>query len=303
METADEARRTELLRAEFALRQLLLEHLSDLYLQARTPTARQFGAEVVTTAADVLTFNYDTVAEEAIASGSGIGPKPRPASFRARDPESRDEELPDEDLDASHVLWRAALAHGFKFDEVALPVTGVTRYADGSRYYAHPNNQLYEANRVLKLHGSINWLRYTDSRAYPFPGETLAPKQGILLERYALYLRGEPPTRGPWRMDPVIIPPHLYKNLGEHPFPEIWTAALQTLRECETLFVVGYSFPPTDFRTRRLFLEAFSEHTLRNLVVVNPDSDVIRIARQLTHFDGAVTTCDDLGALYGLPKS
>jgi hypothetical protein len=40
-------------------------------------------------------------------------------------------------------------------------------------------------------------------------------------------------------MEPVIIPPHLYKNFGEHPFPTIWSAALDTLKECKTLIVIG----------------------------------------------------------------
>jgi hypothetical protein len=213
-------------------------------------------------------------------------------------------QLSDDDLDASHVAWRPALACGFKFDEVRLPIAGVPPYVDGSRYYAHPNNRLYESNRVLKLHGSIDWLRYTDQRVYPQPyDEEPQPTPGIVLESGSHYWMGESPTRGPWRMEPVVIPPLLHKNFGEHPFPIVWQAALETLSECETLVIIGYSFPPTDFRTRRLFLEAFSEHTLKSLVVINPDPAVAGIARQLTHFNGAVVICDDLRAFYGLPAT
>ncbi|MHB8590058.1 MAG: hypothetical protein ACYDA0_14605 [Candidatus Dormibacteraceae bacterium] len=69
-----------LLRAQYALRSLLLMYLSDLSLNAYTPSARRFGQEVMQGAADVISFNYDTLAEEAIASSSGIGPKPQPSA-------------------------------------------------------------------------------------------------------------------------------------------------------------------------------------------------------------------------------
>ena len=300
-ETPDADRKLRLARASFALRQMILTYLGDLSHGAHTPTGEQFGKEVLASGADVLTFNYDTLAEEAIASASGIGPKPMPDSLRGM-PEER--VLLDDDVDASHLAWKPALAFGFEFDEVSLPVAGVPPYVDGGRYYRHPNNQLYSATRVLKLHGSIDWLRYTDQRRYPpFEDDPQEPKTGIVLERHPTYWFGEAPSRDMWRMEPIVIPPLLYKRFDEEPFPAVWDAALQTLSECQTLIVIGYSFPPTDFRTRRLFLEAFSEHSLDNLVVINPDPMVAGTARQVTHFSGAVMTCDDLRALHGLPQS
>jgi hypothetical protein len=68
--------------------------------------------------------------------------------------------------------------------------------------------------------------------------------------------------------------------------------------------VIGYSLPPTDFRTRRLFLEAFSDRVpLDKVVVVNPDPTVVGTVHQLTRFNGAVVTCDDLRSLYGAPDT
>jgi hypothetical protein len=283
----------------FTLRQLLLMYLDDLSHLAHTPAAWKFGEDVHSTSADVLTFNYDTLAESAIASASGIGPKPMPESLQGP-PDER--ELTDDDLDASHVTWRSALAHGFEFDEVRLPVAGVPPYVEGKRYYAHPNNHLYRSRRVLKLHGSISWLRYTDQRAYPaLPDiEPEPPREGIVLEDHSSFWMGEPPTRGSWRMEPLVVPPQIYKDLRSEPFPTVWDAALETLNSCDALTIIGYSFPPTDFRTRRLFLEAFADHTLQRLVVINPDSAAVEIARHVTHFKGPVVTCDDLQSLYGV---
>jgi hypothetical protein len=143
--------------ATFALRQMLLTYLGNLSLGVNTPTARQFGADVLTNDADVLTFNYDTIAEDAIALASGIGPKRRPASLRSVPPDKR--QLSDADLDVSHTAWKATLAMGFRFDEVPLPLAGVPIFVDGGRYFAHPKNQLYLRQRVLKLHGSLDWLK------------------------------------------------------------------------------------------------------------------------------------------------
>lgn len=78
-----------------------------------------------------------------------------------------DSDVLDIDLDVSFHRWNRNLACGFKFDEVSLRRPGVPRNVSGDRYYNNPENQLYENTRVLKLHGSIDWLRYTPMRIFP----------------------------------------------------------------------------------------------------------------------------------------
>jgi hypothetical protein len=128
-------------RAIYALRNLLMMYLADLRSDFN-PTALRFGLDVLQSRADVLTFNYDTMAEEAIASASHIGPKPMPDNWRRGG--RLVNPLLDEDLDASHLMWRPHLAYSFKLDEVTLPVAGGSDYIGGHRYYSHPNNRLYE---------------------------------------------------------------------------------------------------------------------------------------------------------------
>jgi hypothetical protein len=65
-------RRLDLNRASYALRNLLLMYLSEMLASATAPAARQFGSDVLAQSADVLTLNYDTVAEECIGSASGL---------------------------------------------------------------------------------------------------------------------------------------------------------------------------------------------------------------------------------------
>jgi hypothetical protein len=257
---SDADAKLRLLRANFALQQMLLAYLAELRYGGYTPTARQFGSEVLATAADVLTFNYDSLAEEAIKSASGIGAKPRPASLRTQ---SIDEQrLSDDDLDASHYNWKPGLALGFRFDEIALPIAGVSQFVEGSRYYAHPENHLYSSARVLKLHGSTDWLKYTDRRRYPtFGGEPeRQPRRGIVLEPIPSYHFGEVPSRDVWQMEPIAIPPLLHKRFDQHPFPTIWDAALKTLSECHTLVVIVYSSRlPTSVRVACFY--CFSKHS------------------------------------------
>lgn len=301
-DTPHDDRRLELDRASYAPRSLLLMYLSEMAPMATSPAARRFGVDVLDQSADVLTLNYDTVAEECIASATGIGPKPMPESLRHG---GLSTQVSDEDLDASHLKWKRALSYGFLFDEVPLPIAGVPQVVERARYYAHPDNHLYECTRVLKLHGSIDWLRYTGQELYPgLSGEPASskPPSGLVLDTHATYWLGGPPQRGPWMMEPRIIPPTLLKNYEDAPFPEVWEAALTTLSEASTLIVIGYSFPPTDFRVRRLFRESFAQHELRDAAIVNPDSSVANVVRELTGFGGPLVTCSDLPSFYGLPR-
>jgi hypothetical protein len=88
--------------------------------------------------------------------------------------------------------------------------------------------------------------------------------------------------------------PLLYKDYSKQPFPELWRRAREELTECRRLIVGGYSFAPTDFATRKLFLEAFAEHTLEELVVINPNTEIVRLVKELCHFDRPVLVCRDL---------
>jgi len=299
-DTEDRDESLRMRRASFALRQMLLSYLSNLRPSSEPPSAARFAQDVLERDADVLTFNYDTLAETAIASASELNPKDRPGP-----PWKSGLEVDDSDLDASFRMWRPALGLGIEFDELNLPINGPPPLINGKRYYAHPRNRLYRSTRVLKLHGSIDWLRYTHQRLYPGeePSASASAKKGLVLQTYPSYFFGETPTWNRWKMEPVIEPPILYKRLDRSPFDQLWGEALETLGECQELIIVGYSFPATDFRTKRLFLEAFSDHSPARVTVVNPDSDVAAVVQRLTHFTGSVTTADSLSALYGLPAS
>jgi hypothetical protein len=88
-----------------------------------------------------------------------------------------------------------------------------------------------------------------------------------------------------WIFEPVIVTPMLYKNLGgDGLVGQSWRRARWELSECRRLVVGGYSFPPSDFAVRKLFLEAFVEGPPDELVVINPDPSAAETAASLCHF-------------------
>ena len=156
----------------------------------------------------------------------------------------------------------------------------------------HPQNQPYDWP-VLKLHGSINWFRYVPVRVSPFDDD-FAPTGSILQIRPNPFL---PDHRNGWMTERELITPVLYKQgwLTSERFDVLWQTALDALRKCRRLAVIGYSFPPTDFATKRLFLEAFDgREPLEALIVVDPDPRLLPLVRRLTHHSGPVTALSSL---------
>jgi hypothetical protein len=54
------------------------------------------------------------------------------------------------------------------------------------------------------------------------------------------------------------------------------------------LVVIGYSFSPTDFSTKHLLIESLASNDLEELVVVNPNHNLVKVAKDLCNFNGGV---------------
>lgn len=297
--------------ARLGLLNLLVWYLSELMNWRQVDLSRgpgyQLGRDVLEYEADVITFNYDLIAEAIIESVSGINPHSsitgNPSGRALDDLVDDSSPLPDDDLTVSFYQWNSNLGYGVGFDEVTLPIAGVGIAVPGSRYFKHPENALYASRRVLKLHGSINWIYHSGPTA-PFSGPRYIWRQpgDVILERHPQIH----PTMGPvWTPDydgdmaePLLIPPQLIKPLDHPILQTVWSAARETLSTCRRLVIVGYSFPPTDFHVRQLFLEVFARHNLVELIIVNPDQAVQETAIRLTHFTGEPHWFHNLSALY-----
>ena len=287
----------ELATIYFQLKSMLAEFLSEFELFGHTSDLlRYFGKQIYKEMPTVITFNYDCILETAIESASQVRGE-IPDSFHGAPNGNND--VPDEELPYSHYNWNRPLGYGFKFDEVQLQRAGISTYVDGHRFYNHPENNLHNW-KILKLHGSLNWFRYLTIRKYPlFPGKEgqLPPeklKDVILINGHWWF--NEPPDRNGWIIDPLIITPTLYKEkfYQERLFSDLWNQAKSHLKKCARLIVIGYSFSPTDFAVKKMILEAFEDNKLDNLIVVNPDTSVVRTIKELTHFTKPTSVCYDL---------
>ena len=284
---------SQLATTEFLLESFLAEYLSEFeHFAIRSDVMRVFGEIIYREQPIVLTLNYDCILETLVESASGVNVN-IPQSFYGKPDESR--EIPYGELSYSHFKWNRPLGYGIRFDEVQLQRAGLSTYVEGSRFYSHPDNKLYPS-RILKLHGSLNWFRYTPFRKYP-SGEQL-PKEKL---EEVLLIQGhwwftEPPDLRGWLLDPLIITPVLYKaQFYEHRvFSNIWEQARNELSTCKRLAVIGYSFAPTDFHVRKLFLDAFCEKPPEELIIVDPDTSVVQTVKDLTHFSKPVLVCRDL---------
>ena len=283
----------KLLSVEYMLTALLAEYLQAIeYSFLGSDAFRTLGQIIHAEKPAVLSFNYDTLLEHSIELASGVTGK-APESFHRAPPESG--EVPQEELAYSHFRWNRTLAYGARFDEVQLPRAGISTFVPCGRFYSHTDNTLYDPP-LLKLHGSINWFLHTNIRRWPLPSELLPEaRTGDTVIFDGHWWLSEPPDRDGWVVRPVIVTPVPNKLINElRLLNEIWTKARTELATCRRLIVGGYSFPATDFHTRRLFLEAFSEHTLEELAVINPDTNVVALVKELCHFEKPVVVCKNL---------
>jgi hypothetical protein len=293
----DQQKRIKLLEVSFRLTAMFAEYLQnwDAVFASGTSAFRTLGEILYAEKPTIITFNYDTLLESTLELASGAR-QHAPASYTGKPPKGG---VPDELLAFSNYNWNRPLAYGVKFDEIQLQQAGIPIRVSGDRFYSHPENQLY-ASPLLKLHGSLNWFYY--SGIYRFPQVT--PQQPTRSGRTLLYgghwWFGEPPSVEDEYIEPFLITPVLYKDLTEDLYQKLWNKAREELTGCNRIVIGGYSFPPTDFHTKRLFLEAFKDRSPEEIVVINPDAGVIGHIKKLCHFRKPVLSCRDLDEFISL---
>jgi len=229
----------------------LLAHMLAAFEGRLTPQSnselQSFARLALSERAEIITFNYDTLLEWAMEEASGWS-EPVPSNLTS-DP------LCDQSLAFSTKVWNRNLAYGFEFDTVEVRGNAVP----GSVYYHVAGNEVY-TNRILKLHGSLGWYYGPD---------------GLLLGDAKVLPSPMLPSL------PALLTPVVLKPFYEEPFRHIWLQARDVLTRANTLILVGYSFPPTDFHVQKLFREAFVDRQPDVTVVVNPDERAATIVNTL----------------------
>jgi hypothetical protein len=112
---------------------------------------------------------------------------------------------------------------------------------------------------LYKLHGSLHFL----------------------VEGAKVTLKHRPYTKQRGNLRFTIIPPESNKRYDEGVFKRIWNDAGQALSRAHHLVVIGYSFPITDSHSNALFRISVKKERLESLVLVNPDREARRRAREV----------------------
>jgi len=113
--------------------------------------------------------------------------------------------------------------------------------------------------RLLKLHGSINWLAYRDNNAtkrliasnWDSEGRTsdvvMMPPKMIKPEVWGQVARSDPLTQIGGN-----------KATSREFYPKLWAEAEEQLSRSKRLVFIGYSFPPADFAVSNMLRRAIS---------------------------------------------
>lgn len=287
---------TRLQSIDFEAKRLVAELLAHYeHFIERSYPVRALAKQIWERQANVITFNYDSIIEQSIASESGFddASKSPKLGYLQR---YQSNTLTDHDIAGRCRRWHQPLGYGVKFDVVQLlGVPGPFTLVSGEPFYSLPDNQPYEWS-VLKLHGSLNWFQYLPIPTRGSFGSNKSPRFPPEKENQILLMTGfwswaMLPEYDGWLLEPLIVPPTLYKDsffqrkLFRRVLQPIWGRARAALGACRHLVIVGYSFPPTDFDARRLFLEGLADKRVDTLTVVNPSDSARSTARRLCAHD------------------
>ena len=140
------------------------------------------------------------------------------------------------------------------------------------RSWTNPQFESSEIH-VVKLHGSMNWLRCSFCGSY-----FLLRRQK--LEDLKVWL---PPdvncpkckaNQSYWER--LIIPPLLAKRYEDPSINYLWREAKRILSKAEEIMIIGYSFPTTDLASEALLREGIGDRASEiQIMIVNPDKKVI----------------------------
>jgi NAD-dependent SIR2 family protein deacetylase len=133
-----------------------------------------------------------------------------------------------------------------------------------------PSMDVLSDTPVLKLHGSMNWMR-----CFPSNASQQACGKVYVRPLAQVYAYGgdtfEACTCGQGGLEALIVPPTHVKAFGGSPLERVWKVAGKELRAAAELFVIGYSLPRADVHVRELLRLARIKNPALAVTVVNPD--------------------------------
>lgn len=134
--------------------------------------------------------------------------------------------------------------------------------------------------KVLKLHGSLNWVVRLNSKRPPasfLRGEQPNKEIHLLIrreisERQSYVRKGAGRKR--WDLWPIVVPPVYAKHeLRTAILDGVWADAKSALKAADQILFYGYSLPELDVEAEKLFERSLLQNSSANWIsVVNPAS-------------------------------
>lgn len=145
-----------------------------------------------------------------------------------------------------------------------------------------------ETVELLKMHGSINW-EYCESCQNVGKSHFPELKQNYMGDRQSYSVVGICPNCYA-RRRPLLVPPISFKFLMFPDLIDIWYQARDRIAHADYIIVVGYSFADADAYLSKIISQAMDEDSDKQLVLINPNSEVTqdlrnRYERDITDFD------------------
>ncbi len=167
--------------------------------------------------------------------------------------------------------------------------------------YGHPANYCLSENDnpdntiLLKLHGSLNWSRCSNSQCReitpldlqsfinilwkdPHFEQRLSREKSFHLEQeVASRFSSQIHCNKPVEPDPIIVPPTWNKTEYHQDLSKVWQRAALELSDAENIFVSGFSLTESDSFFRYLFaLGSVGKTLINRFWVFDPNEEVVR---------------------------
>ncbi|MFW9881555.1 MAG: hypothetical protein ACFFG0_51475 [Candidatus Thorarchaeota archaeon] len=224
---------------------------------------------------DIITFNYDNILESAmeIESGEKKTSRVENEEIRKEFERMKSSKYNETNINLLNVFkknYNRILSYAFKFDYYTNEsMFLLAPLISGNDFFSV--NNLYNDNRILKLHGSISWFNFINkANKYPHFDHFLQDKMRIgqnknictTLNSNFIDLEGHSIEESErdlfdffgWRIEPILIVPTMLKKYLKKPFRKLWGKTKKLIQNADEIVIIGYSFPPTDL-LQRYYLE------------------------------------------------
>lgn len=147
---------------------------------------------------------------------------------------------------------------GFPKEEATSPITLFD--------FSQQRKEIFEGILLLKLHGSLNWLKCNKCKKIILYPEKVVDEQ---LKSRLIMTKRFNCEKCRANLSPVIVPPQSEKSEYINNIQQIWTRAFNEIQTAKKLIIIGYSMRETDFDLRTLIKLALKQSNINEIEIIS----------------------------------